>query len=184
MKKEIYFITGNEGKASYLAKLLGVSVERKNIDLDEVQSMDLKEIVSKKMRTAYDIVQAPVLVEDVALEFMGLGGLPGPFIKFFLEKMSLQELCDLVADKNRKAIGRCMFGYYDGEQEMFFEGSLSGEVAKAPKGDKGFGWDKIFLPDGFNGRTRAELTDQEYDEVYLQIRKLGDLKQFLIQKGF
>ncbi len=179
MKNKIYFITGNEGKAKYLADFLGMKIERKKIDLKEIQSMNLEEIVQEKVREAYKIVQVPVLVEDVALEFKALNGLPGPFVKFFVDNMKLQEVCDLLKDKNRQATARCVFGYFDGEKEEYFEGFLEGEIAKHPKGKNGYGWDKIFIPDGYNGQTRAELNLENDKVTYLKMKPLEEVKKFL-----
>lgn len=179
MKNKVYFITGNEGKAKYLADFLEMKIERKKIDLREIQSMDLKEIVREKVREAYKIIQAPVLVEDVALEFKVLNGLPGPFIKFFVDNMKLQEVCDLLKDKNRQVTARCVFGYFDGKNEEYFEGFLEGGIAKSPKGENGYGWDPIFIPDGYNGRTRAELSPEEDRETYLKLKPFKELKKFL-----
>lgn len=140
MKSKVYFTTGNVGKAEYLAKFLDMEVEHKKIDLEEIQSMDLKEIVQKKVRAAYDIVQAPVIVEDISLEFKVLNGLPGPFIKFFVDNMKLQDVCDLLGeDKSRGAKVRCVFGYFDGENERYFEENRDGMIAKKPEGDGGYG---------------------------------------------
>jgi non-canonical purine NTP pyrophosphatase (RdgB/HAM1 family) len=180
MKNKMYFITGNEGKAKYLADFLGFEIERKNIDLDEIQSMDLKEIVKHKVRAAYDVVKAPVLVEDVALEFEALNGLPGPFIKFFIDNMNLQDVCDLLGtNKSRKAIAKCVFGYFDGKNEKYFTGELIGKIAKKPKGEGGYGWDRIFIPNGYDGRTRAELSPEEDKETYLKIKPFEEVKIFL-----
>ncbi|MFA6383501.1 MAG: non-canonical purine NTP pyrophosphatase, partial [Parcubacteria group bacterium] len=85
--KKITFITGNQSKADYLANYLGLPIDHVKIDLDEIQSLDLKEIVTHKVRQAYQKVKKPVIVEDVSLEFKALGGLPGPFIRFFVENM-------------------------------------------------------------------------------------------------
>ncbi len=80
--KPITFITGNQSKADYLAKYLGFPVAHEKLDLDEIQSLDLREIVRHKVRQAYLRIGTPVLVEDVSLEFAGLNGLPGPFLSF------------------------------------------------------------------------------------------------------
>ena len=55
-----------------MEKYLDFEVQHKKIDLDEIQSMSLEEIVEHKVKQAYDVVKGPVLVEDVALEFEGL----------------------------------------------------------------------------------------------------------------
>lgn len=71
------FITGNADKAAYLAQHLGITLDHQKVDLDEIQSTSLEEIVEHKVRQAYDLVGKPVLVEDVALGFDALNGLPG-----------------------------------------------------------------------------------------------------------
>lgn len=172
------FITGNEGKAKYLAKYLGMPLEHKKIDLIEIQSLDLKEIVHHKVREAYKQVRQPVLVEDVSLEFSNLGKLPGPLIKWFLEELNSEQLCRLADGGGRRAIGRCMFGYFDGEEEFYVEGELHGVITEHPSGGNGFGWDSIFIPDGYKV-TRAELGEEEYEKVYRIIRPIDQLKAFL-----
>ena len=72
----ITFITGNKKKADYLAKYLGLEVLHEKVDLDELQSLDLREIVEHKVRQAYEKVGKPVIVEDVSLTFTALGRLP------------------------------------------------------------------------------------------------------------
>lgn len=83
----ITFITGNQKKADYLARYLGFPIEHIKLDLDEIQSLELKEIVEHKVKKAYAKIKKPVIVEDASLEFTSLGRLPGPFIKFFIEEM-------------------------------------------------------------------------------------------------
>ncbi|OGF82521.1 hypothetical protein A3B18_00770 [Candidatus Giovannonibacteria bacterium RIFCSPLOWO2_01_FULL_46_13] len=148
------------------------------LDLDEIQSLDLEEIVRHKVRQAYEKIKSPVIVEDVSLEFEALGGLPGPFIRFFVEKMPFENICSLVDGKTRKATARCVYGYYDGENLKLFEGELGGEVSKVPAGDNGYGWDRIFIPEGYSV-TRAELNEEDYQKTYLQIKPLAELKEFL-----
>lgn len=174
----ITFITGNQNKADYLAKYLGHPVDHVKLDLDEIQSLDLRQIVEHKVRQAYNQIEKPVLVEDVSLEFTALGRLPGPFIKWFLDELELEQICSLLNGKDRTATGRCMFGYYDGERLELLEGFLPGRIAEKPMGDNGFGWDKIFIPDGYK-ITRASLDEEDYQKIYLQIRPFAKLKEFL-----
>ncbi len=174
----ITFITGNQKKADYLAEYLGFPIDHMKLDLDEIQSLDLKEIVKHKVRQAYEKVKKPVLVEDVSLEFTALGRLPGPFIKFFLEEMSAQDICSLLENKDKKALARCIFGYYDGNKEAYFEGSMNGIIAGKPAGTGGFGWDTIFIPEGFD-ITRAELSKEDYQKTYLRIKRIEEVKRFL-----
>jgi inosine triphosphate pyrophosphatase len=175
----ITFITGNQKKADYLAKYLGFPVEHKKIDLDEIQSLGLKEIVEHKVKQAFEQIKQPVIVEDVSLEFSALGRLPGPFIRYFLEEMSPETICSLVNGKSRKAIARCVFGYYDGQKMELFEGQLGGEIATAPSGNGGYGCDRIFIPEGYDV-TRASLNEEDDQKTYVQIKPFAALKEFLI----
>lgn len=176
--KKVTFITGNQNKADYLSKYLGFEVGHIKLDLDELQSLDLEKIVEHKVKQAYEKIKTPVIVEDVSLEFEAMGSLPGTFIKFFLEEMSLDEVCKLVDGKSRNAIAKTVFGYYDGNIFKLFRAELKGFVSNIPKGDNGFGWDKIFIPEGYN-ITRAEM-DEENDRItYLKIKPFKELKNFL-----
>lgn len=174
----ITFITGNQHKADYLAKYLVMPLRHQKVELDELQSLDLRVIVEHKVRQAYDIIKKPVIVEDVSLEFKALGGLPGPFIKFFVEHMPLETICRMVDGQDRTATGRCTFGYYDGTRLEFFEGHINGTIADHPAGDNGFGWDKIFVPEG-HAITRASLTDEQYEVIYRKIKPVDQVREYL-----
>lgn len=63
-------------------------IEAKNIDLPEFQG-SIDEIAIKKCQTAAAEVKGPVIVEDTALEFKALGGMPGPYIKWFLQSLGV-----------------------------------------------------------------------------------------------
>mgnify|MGYP003394370041 CR=1 FL=1 len=151
--EKVTFITGNQSKADYLAKYLGHPVDHLKI-------------------------QKPVIVEDVSLEFAALNGLPGPFIKFFTEKVPFDTICAMLNGKTRKATARCVFGYFDGSDLELFESSLEGEVPLTPAGDNGYGWDKIYIPQGYSV-TRASLNEEDDRKTYLLIKPFAKLKTFL-----
>ncbi len=176
--KDITFITGNQKKADYLNKYLGFPVKHIKLELDEIQSLDLKDIVEHKVRQAYDKIRTPVIVEDVSLEFEALKGLPGPFIRFFVDSVPFETICSMVNGKTRRATAKCVFGYYDGETLKLLEGSLGGEIAETPMGENGYGWDKLFIPDGYKV-TRAQLSEEDDQKTYVQIKPFAALKEFL-----
>lgn len=175
---QLYFITGNQSKADYLTKFLGLPVKCKNLNLEEIQSLDLKEIIAHKARQAYAKIHQPVIVDDTSLEFAALGRLPGPFIKFFLEEMPLEEICSLLKGKSRKATARCVLGYFDGKILKLFEGKLAGKISNKPAGSGGYGWDSIFIPKGYR-QTRAELGSEADRKTYLQLKPFEKLKKYL-----
>ncbi len=179
----ITFITSNQSKADYLAKYLGHPIDHVKLDLDEIQSLDLKEIVEHKVRQAYEKIRKPVIVEDVSLEFSALNGLPGPFIKFFEKSLPFETICSMIDGKTRDATARCVFGYFDGKDLKLFEGSLDGQIAEKPSGENGFGWDKIFIPQGYPV-TRASLNEEDYQKTYSQLKPFAKVKAYLESKVY
>lgn len=178
---EITFVTGNQKKADYLGKYLGCPIDHVKLDLDEIQSLDLKEIVEHKVRQAYEKIKKPVIVEDVSLEFEALSGLPGPFIRFFVDQVPFETICSMVNGQSRRAIAKCVFGYYDGKELKLLEGGLGGTIAERPAGENGYGWDKIFIPDGYTV-TRAQLNEEDDQKTYMQVKPFVALKEFLGSK--
>lgn len=178
---DLVFITGNQHKADYLARLLDIPLAHQKVELDELQSLDLHKIVEHKLRQAYEIVKKPVLVEDVSLGFDAMHDLPGPFIKFFVEQADgLELLCRMLdgfSDRGAKAA--CVFGYFAGERLELMRGELHGTIAHQPRGTNGFGWDAIFCPDGYGGKTRAEMNPSDDAATYATIKPFDALRTFL-----
>lgn len=174
----VTFITGNSNKAEYLEKLLGLKIKHQKLDLDEIQSLDLHKVVEHKVRQAFDLIRSPVLVEDVSLEFEELNSLPGPFIKFFVDNVPFEKICNLVKE-NRKATARCVFGYFDGINLELIEGKLEGRISFEPKGENGYGWDKIFIPNGYEV-TRAEMNEEDNHKTYMITKPINDVREFLL----
>ena len=94
--KNLTFITGNANKAKYLSEYFDLPIKHQKIDLPEIQSLSLQEIVESKAKAAYKIAHKPVMVEDVSLTFNALNNLPGPLIKWFLESLGNDGLSALV----------------------------------------------------------------------------------------
>lgn len=182
MKQLPVFITGNQHKADYLSRTLGIELEHHKLDLDEIQSPDPSVVVEHKVRQAYQMIQRPVLVEDTSLVFNAMYPLPGTFVKFFVEaEDGLENMCRMLDGfTDRSAYATAMYAYYDGVTLALFGGQLDGIItAGEPRGEGGYGWDKIFEPNGYGGRTRAELTQKEDLESYAKIRDLDGLRAFL-----
>ena len=177
--KDVVFITGNQSKADYLATLIDHPIDHIKMDIDEIQSLDLHDVVKHKLHQAYLEVERPVLVEDVALEFSALGRLPGTLIKWFLQELSNEDLCRLVDGKSRDATALCVFGYYDGQTETYFESALRGQIPEHPAGEGGYGWDSIFIPEGYTC-TRAELSCKDDEETYMKIKPIAQVRDFLL----
>lgn len=177
--QKLTFITGNAGKAKYLSDYFKLPVDHVKLDLHEIQSLNLKEVVEDKARRAYEIVKSPVLVEDVSLTFTAFKALPGPLIKWFFETLGNDGLCRLL-DRfdDRTASAEVEFALCDGTGVHTFRGAMEGMVAGNPRGEIGFGWDPIFIPNGHD-KTWAEMTDDEKHATSMRKIALEKVSAFL-----
>lgn len=141
--------------------------------------MDSKKVVKIKAKAGYDVISAPVLVEDTSVVFKALGKLPGPFIKWFLDELGNEGLCSLL-DKypTRDATAIVLYCLYDGENYHLFEGVTEGRIAKKPKGEEDFGWNPIFIPNGQN-KTWAEMDSKEREITSARYKATKKLKNYV-----
>lgn len=181
---DVVFVTGNPEKAENFSKHIGLDIAHHSADVDEIQTLDAKELVAHKAKQAYAQLGRPVLVEDVTFTYDALGQLPGPFVKFFVNAPDGAESMCRMADglSNRRAEARCTFGYYDGETVYYFQGSITGEIADHPRGSGGYGFDRVFQPDGFEGKTAAELSSTDYEKYYVTIKPFAEVRTFLKER--
>lgn len=179
----ITFITGNENKAKYVAQWLGVDINHKKIELDELQTLDLHKLVDHKAKQAYAILKTPVLIEDAQLVCHAMGNLPGPFIKFFVEELGPSGIARMMhAFDDRRASGRICYALYDGQDMRYFEGDMVGTIAPEPRGEGGFGFDSVFINDGHT-KTRAEMSEDEYAATSYRKQALDKLRAYLSHEG-
>ena len=175
--KELFFVTGNDHKAREAATVLGVEVKRVKLDLDEIQSVDLRAVVEHKARQAYQKLKQPLIVEDVSFEIKALGGFPATFVRWFFDSMSYEALCGLLrSERSVNYMVAC--GYYDGRQFSYFSSAMPGTIAQRPAGKTGFGFDVIFIPRGYS-KTMAQLGDAVKLTKGPRIQSLKKLKRFL-----
>jgi len=176
---KLTFITGNPSKAEQLGRHLDHPVEHLKLDLPEIQSLDVREIVEHKAKEAYRKIKSPVLVEDTSLVFCALGKLPGPLIKWFLTELDNRGLCKILDGyDDRRAVADVSFGFYDGKDLKIFEGRSEGEIAAFPKGERGFGWDPIFIPNGYE-KTWGEMDEEEQKQTSMRRIALKKLESYL-----
>src|SRR5579871_2048666 len=144
----ITIVTGNPGKVRELqAMAMGkLNFKMHDIDINEIQSLDLDEIVTAKAKAAYSRVKSPVIVDDVSAELKSLNGLPGPFIKFFNKEIGGDSLLKISKDPHEVVTLICVTGYYDGHKMVLGKGEIKGTLVP-PRGVNGFGFDPVIIPD-------------------------------------
>jgi inosine triphosphate pyrophosphatase len=179
MSKRLFFITGNANKLKEAKEILvGYDVDSKKIDLPELQG-EPEYIASEKAKLAAEMLKEPVFVEDVSLCFNALNGLPGPYIKDFLAKLGREGLVKLLSGyEDKSAYAVCMVGYCEpGKDSVVLKGRVDGKIVPI-KGESDFGWDPIFLPDGFE-KTFAEMSAEQKNEISHRKKALLKFKEFL-----
>jgi XTP/dITP diphosphohydrolase len=123
----------------------------------------------------------PCFADDTGLEVAALDGAPGVYSARYAgpandAQANMAKLLAALADKaDRSARFRTVIAWYDGQELRFFEGELRGHIGFAARGDMGFGYDPIFIPEG-DARTLAELSADEKNAIShrgLAVRKFA-----------
>jgi non-canonical purine NTP pyrophosphatase (RdgB/HAM1 family) len=163
--QKITIVTGDPGKVRELqAMAMGkLDFVMHDVDIDEIQSLDLEEIVRDKARKAYEQIKGPVIVDDVSAGLVSLKGLPGPFIKFFNKTLGGDALYILAKSEDKTVVISCIAAYFDGKRFILGKGKINGKVV-SPRGSNGFGFDVVVIPEGEN-RTMAEISEEEKMQV-------------------
>ncbi|KAH0595146.1 hypothetical protein MHUMG1_06895 [Metarhizium humberi] len=129
----INFVTGNSNKLREVKAILepGIEVRSNPIDVEEVQG-SIEEVTESKCRRAAELVNGPVLVEDTALCFNALAGLPGPYIKWFLAGIGHEGLNNLLAayaDKSAEAVCWDPIFEHDGKTFAEMDGAEKNKIS-------------------------------------------------------
>ncbi len=175
----IVFVTSNKNKVREITEILGPKIKFRDVNIPEIQSLSLDEVITEKAKSAYAILKKPVIVEDVSLEIKSLKGLPGPFIKFFLQQLGTEGLLKIAKSKNQKEVtATAAIGLFDGTKLYIFKGQVEGKLAKKSFGESGFGFDKIFIPNGYR-QTFAQMEPSIKNQISHRAIAIKKLKEYL-----
>lgn len=192
----IVISSSNKGKIKEFNDLLGGKFEIKSMadmglgDLEIVEDgSSLRENSYIKAKTVFDLLGENTLSDDTGLFIDYLDGRPGIYshryagegLPFSLNiKKVLSELKDVDLE-DRTCEFRTVITYIDKAkgEPMFFEGICKGRISFEEKGDRGFGYDSIFMPEGSN-LTWAQMTDEEKNKSSHRSKALKKLVEYLI----
>jgi inosine triphosphate pyrophosphatase len=146
-KASLTFVTGNKKKLEEVQRILAVQgapfeVTNRKIDLPELQGDDPAEIAIEKCKLAAVEVQGPVFTEDTSLCFNALNGMPGVYIKWFLQKCGHEGLNKMLDGfEDRSAYAQTVIAYTAGvgKEVHVFDGRTDGTIVR-PRGPLDFGW--------------------------------------------
>ncbi len=197
---KLLFATANKNKLREAAEILGdmvqvISPSELNINADvEETGETLQDNSILKARTLYDLSGLDCFADDTGLEVEVLNGAPGVMTARYAAcfpggalphdseanmNRLLEELSEYSSPESRRARFRTVITLiYEGRQYCF-EGIVSGTIAQGKAGNGGFGYDPIFIPDGFGGRTMAEISEDEKNAISHRGRALRAMAEFL-----
>ncbi|CAJ1405472.1 unnamed protein product [Effrenium voratum] len=192
MPQPLVFVTGNAKKLEEVRQILSAGSEElpfdvtsQKVDLPELQGATAEEIAKEKCKLAAEHVKGPVMCEDTSLCYHALKGLPGPYIKWFLEKLGHDGLNKLLAGyEDKSAYAQCVFTLCagPGKEVRVFDGRTEGRIVEA-RGPKDFGWDPVFEPLEGGGGTFAEMSKEAKNKISHRGRALELLRAWLIQNA-
>jgi inosine/xanthosine triphosphate pyrophosphatase family protein len=165
-----FFVTGNQYKAEEIARLLsGIDIVWRKLALPGIESpdeaggpIDLGTLAKRKVLAAYQVLGAPCFVETTALELDGVASFTGA--RFKKQWLAQGEPAFLQTHGGCRGRVRVAVAFSeDGAPEhvSLFEGSIEGTLLKEPRGEGGYGWDRAWLPDGYE-RTLGEMAQNKF----------------------
>lgn len=195
--RKLILSSGNPHKVDELKKILG-SMEIQILTKDEVGQADLDVIEDgdtleanalKKARELSDLVEGIVLADDTGLFVDYLDGAPGVYsARFAGEECSYEannvKLLELLKDvpyEKRSARFKTVIALIDEDKnEYIIEGVCEGRIIEERKGSHGFGYDPLFLPEGYE-QTFAELGEEIKNKISHRSRAVNNMKSKLIE---
>ena len=186
---KICFVTGNKNKLQEIQQLLTsfhiISLRDLNVFEDIPETENTIEgnalIKAKFINSKFNI---DCFSDDTGLFIDSLNGLPGVRSARFAGENSTSDknislvLKSLQNKKNRSATFRTVICLLINDKKHFFEGTVSGKISKQKSGKSGFGYDPIFIPDGYK-KTFSEMTIEEKNLISHRSKAVHKLIKFL-----
>ena len=192
MKPKILFGTNNQNKLQEIRQILDEKYEvlslkdlGKQMDVEETETT-LEGNAILKATTYYHHTGIPCFADDTGLEVEALNGAPGVYsARYAGENCSYDDnvnkmLREMIGKENRKAQFRTVIAFYDGSQTLTFDGIVNGQIIQERRGTNGFGYDPIFLPEGYQ-ETFAELSSEVKNSISQRGKAVRKFAEFILQ---
>jgi len=171
MKKNVIFITGNEGKRREVEAIVGskkYSIVNVDLDVPEIQSISVEEVTKEKIKSAYELLKdnfkevinkfmekgikvnniddVIVICEDTGLYINDMNKFPGALIKYYFGSVGSEGIIKM--NGNSKAKAQTVIGIIKyGKIMKPIVGNRTGKIANKFESINSFGWDPVFIPD-------------------------------------
>lgn len=190
---KLVFATNNPNKLAEIRMLVPSSIEimsLKDINCNEElpeTSDNLEDNAAQKAYYVFDNYGFNCFADDTGLEIDALDGRPGVYSARYAGEKCISEdnmqkvLSEMKGEDNRDACFRTIISLVIDGKEFQFEGQVYGQIIPEKWGDKGFGYDPIFLPDGFE-ESYAQMSVQKKNEISHRGLAVKKLIEFLKNK--
>ena len=188
---EIVLASRNPNKIEELRELLSLPDLRvlSTADFPELEEVDedaltLEGNALKKAHYVAMVTGLPSLADDTGLEVSALNGAPGVYsARYAGEQASYDDnveklLSEMEDIEQRNAQFRTVVAFVDADKHWIFEGVCTGQISRYRKGVKGFGYDPIFMPDGFE-QSFAEMGSEQKNSISHRGLAMKDAVAFL-----
>jgi XTP/dITP diphosphohydrolase len=191
--EKLVFATNNLHKLQEVRAILDGKVQIQSLSeigcLDEIpETADtLEGNALLKAKFVYDRFQLDCFADDTGLEIEALGGEPGVFSARYagLEhdsyKNRMKVLRLMEQQTNRKAQFRTVIALVLQGKEYLFEGKVEGIITREPRGEGGFGYDSIFVPNGYE-QTFAELSAEQKNQISHRAHAVKKFADFIVSR--
>lgn len=184
---ELIFATHNDHKVKEVAQMLPSYLTMKSLtdinfhdEIDET-GKTFEENALLKAKTIFDKTNKNIFADDSGLVIDALDGAPGVYSARYAGTGKdadnvTKALKELEGKTNRKAYFISIFCLILNGKEYFFEGKVNGTISTEIRGEDGFGYDPIFIPDGYS-KSFAQMTAEEKNNIShrgLAVKKLSD----------
>lgn len=191
-RMKLVFATNNKHKFKEIQEITGDRIDLVSLsDLGYIGEIpedfhSLEENAAQKAEFIYKRYGLSCFADDTGLEIEALNGEPGVFSARYagenatFEKNILKVLQKMEGVENRKARFRTIIALVGKGQDSLFEGEVSGVITYEKKGDSGFGYDPIFMPDGYD-MTFAQMQLSEKNRISHRTLAINKLVHYLFE---
>lgn len=191
--KQIVFSTHNENKLNEIKKILSdnfkiLGLSDLNFDDEIIESgKTLAQNADIKASYINKLYNVDCFADDTGLEINSLNGEPGVYSARYAgdecsSEKNIEKVLNSLSNKNcRKAVFKTVICLVFSNEKYFFEGKVYGSIASKRMGKQGFGYDPIFIPNGFN-KTFSQMSMDEKNKISHRAIAVEKLSKFLYSR--
>lgn len=191
-KRKLIISTSNRNKVKEIKDLLNhldlEVLSKDELDIEKFETIEdghsLEENSLKKAKDLKDRVNEMVIADDSGLFVDSLNGDPGVYSSRYAgvdgrDDLNIEKLLEKLKNKDRAAYFKTVISLISKDGQIHsVEGICKGEISKTPRGTNGFGYDPVFIPEGYN-ESFAQLGEQEKNKISHRAKALHKLKKVI-----